>query len=79
MSHIIPASDNLLDHPFDLSIVPEDMGVNQGAIAQSQAMGAVLFAQKGDLDEDRCFFQEQQPDKNLCPISGAFMRQRMLQ
>ena len=64
MSHTPPApgaSDKFLDHPFDLSIIPEDMEVND-ALAQNQALEAVLLARKSDLDEDRCFF-EQQPER----------------
>ena len=51
-------SDSLIrDRPFDLSVVPANLQVDD-APSQSVALEAVLLAHKADEDEDACFFEQ---------------------
>ncbi len=66
--HATTSGLDLLPHPFDLSIVPENLQV-EDALPQSAVQDAVFSAQLGDVDESALFYAQ-----TAAPISLGYLR-----
>jgi hypothetical protein len=64
---------NLLPHPFDLSVVPENLEVDD-ALPQSIAQDAILSMQLGDIDESARFYVQTPTPRSLGYLRRIYER-----
>ena len=67
------ATMNTLPHPFDLSIVPDNLQV-EDALPQSVAQDAVLSAHLGDLEESARFYAQTPTIRSLNYLKRVYER-----
>jgi len=62
---------DLLPHPFDLSIIPENLEVDD-ALPQSVVQDAVLSTQQGDVDESARFYAQTPSTRSLSYLRQVY-------